>query len=166
MLVRIFYSPWCPNQTQGPWSRPAILFHLNLKFLNCILIRLCTCHRARKISVSYTLVNRKSMTHNATQREPGSIWKRPIQSPQRLLPSCCWRHNVGAVVSWSTQEKTVLIPQRGNRRQERRHRRPGQCNSYPYVRAICCHQRCKQWNYHSTDCYSRSNVRESNQAPS
>ena len=43
-------------------------------------------------------------------------------------------------------------------------KKPGQCNSYPYVRAICCHQRCKQWNYHSTDCYSRSNVRESNQA--
>ena len=51
-------------QTQGPWSRPAILFHLNLKFLNCILIRLCICHRARKISMSYTLANRKSMTHN------------------------------------------------------------------------------------------------------
>ena len=46
-------------QTQDPWSRPAILFHLKLKFLNCILIRLCTCHKARKISVSYTNESKK-----------------------------------------------------------------------------------------------------------
>ena len=80
-------------QTQGPWSRPAILFHLNLKFLNCILIRLCTCHRA--FSSAKMLLKEPEMDHFmrfcvGNHIISRAIWNARVKFFQRLTNLTIW----------------------------------------------------------------------------